>query len=170
MSTATERISWFPVPDESELPEELQGLFRAARERIGFVPNVFRAYSFRPERLSAWFAHFRLVMEGTPGLSEAEREMIAVVVSMANGCLYCLVAHGASLRVAWGDPVMADRITLDWRRARGPGRAAGRGPERAPARDLRARREGDEAPGRMRGGGPRRAARARARGRRRVGR
>jgi uncharacterized peroxidase-related enzyme len=119
MSTATERISWFPVPDESELPEELQGLFRAARERIGFVPNVFRAYSFRPERLSAWFAHFRLVMEGTPGLSDAEREMIAVVVSMANGCLYCLVAHGASLRQAWGDPVMADRITLDWRRAEG---------------------------------------------------
>jgi uncharacterized peroxidase-related enzyme len=119
MSTATERISWFPVPDESELPEDLQGLFRAARERIGFVPNVFRAYSFRPERLSAWFAHFRLVMEGTPGLSEAEREMIAVVVSMANGCLYCLVAHGASLRQAWGDPVMADRITLDWRRAEG---------------------------------------------------
>jgi uncharacterized peroxidase-related enzyme len=110
MSTATERISWFPVPDEHELPEDLQGLFRAARERIGFVPNVFRAYSFRPERLSAWFAHFRAVMEGTPGLSAAEREMIAVVVSMANGCLYCLVAH---------DPVMADRITLDWRRADG---------------------------------------------------
>jgi uncharacterized peroxidase-related enzyme len=119
MSTATERISWFPVPDEAELPEDLQGLFRAARERIGFVPNVFRAYSFRPERLSAWFAHFRAVMEGTPGLSAAEREMIAVAVSMANGCLYCLVAHGAALRNAWGDPVMADRITLDWRRADG---------------------------------------------------
>src|ERR671929_1244611 len=119
MDTSTERISWFPVPDESELPADLQGLFRAARERIGFVPNVFRAYSFRPERLSAWFAHFRSVMEGTPGLTEAEREMIAVVVSMANGCLYCLVAHGAALRAAWGDPVMADRITLDWRRADG---------------------------------------------------
>jgi uncharacterized peroxidase-related enzyme len=119
MTTSTERISWFPVPDEADLPEDLQGLFRAARERIGFVPNVFRAYSFRPERLSAWFAHFRLVMEGTPGVSEAEREMIAVVVSMANGCLYCLVAHGAALRQAWGDPVMADRITLDWRRAEG---------------------------------------------------
>jgi uncharacterized peroxidase-related enzyme len=110
MDTATQRISWFPVPDESELPADLQGLFRKARERIGFVPNVFRAYSFRPERLSAWFAHFRSVMEGTPGLSAAEREMIAVVV---------LVAHGAALREAWGDPVMADRITLDWRRADG---------------------------------------------------
>jgi uncharacterized peroxidase-related enzyme len=115
MSTATERISWFPVPEESELPADLQGLFRKARERIGFVPNVFRAYSFRPERLSAWFAHFRSVMDGTPGLPAAEREMIAVVVSMANGCLYCLVAHGAALREA----VMADRITLDWRRADG---------------------------------------------------
>jgi len=114
-----DRISWFPVPDEADLPPELQGLFRAARERIGFVPNVFRTYAFRPERLSAWFAHFRMLHEETPGLSAAEREMIAVVVSMANGCLYCLVAHGAALREAWGDPVMADRITLDWRRAEG---------------------------------------------------
>jgi uncharacterized peroxidase-related enzyme len=119
MATTTERISWFPVPDEAELPADLQGLFRAARERIGFVPNVFRTYAFRPERLSAWFAHFRLLHEPTPGLSGAEREMIAVVVSMANGCLYCLVAHGAALREAWGEPVMADRITLDWRRAEG---------------------------------------------------
>jgi len=119
MATRTERISWFPVPDEHELPADLQGLFRAARERIGFVPNVFRTYAYRPERLSAWFAHFRLLQEPTPGLSEAEREMIAVVVSMANGCLYCLVAHGAALREAWGDPVMADRVTLDWRRADG---------------------------------------------------
>ena len=119
MDPATDRISWFPVPDESDLPPELQGLFRKARERIGFVPNVFRTYAFRPERLSAWFAHFRLLHEETPGLSAAEREMIAVVVSMANGCLYCLVAHGAALREAWGDPVMADRITLDWRRADG---------------------------------------------------
>ena len=119
MDDAEDRISWFPVPDEADLPPELQGLFRAARERIGFVPNVFRTYAFRPERLSAWFAHFRKLHEETPGLSAAEREMIAVVVSMANGCLYCLVAHGAALREAWGDPVMADRITLDWRRAAG---------------------------------------------------
>ena len=119
MSTTTERISWFPVPDEADLPEDLQGLFAAARERIGFVPNGFRTYAFKPERLSLWFRHFRALHEGTPGLSAAEREMIAVVVSMANGCLYCLVAHGAALRETWGDPVMADRITLDWRRADG---------------------------------------------------
>ena len=110
-------ISWFPVPEESELPEALQGLFRKARESIGFVPNVFRAYSFRPERLSAWFNHYKLLHEPTDELSAAEREMIAVVVSMENGCLYCLVAHGAALREALRDPILADRITLDYRRA-----------------------------------------------------
>ena len=110
-------VSWFPVPEESELPEALQGLFRKARERVGFVPNVFRAYSFRPERLSAWFAHYRQLHEPTANLDAAEREMIAVAVSMANGCLYCLVAHGAALREALGDPILADRITLDHRRA-----------------------------------------------------
>jgi uncharacterized peroxidase-related enzyme len=84
---------------------------------VGFVPNVFRAYSYRPERLSAWFAHYRQLHEPTPNLDAAEREMIAVAVSMANGCLYCLVAHGAALREALGDPILADRITLDHRRA-----------------------------------------------------
>ena len=110
-------VSWFPIPEESELPEGLQGLFRKARESVGFVPNVFRAYSFRPERLSAWFAHYRQLHEPTENLDAAEREMIAVAVSMENGCLYCLVAHGAALRAALGDPIMADRITFDYRRA-----------------------------------------------------
>ena len=112
-----EPISWFPVPAVEDLPEDLQKLFRKAEERIGFVPNVFRVFSFRPARLSAWFAHFRLLHEPTEHLSAAEREMIAVAVSMANGCLYCLVAHGQALREALGDPVLADRITLDYQRA-----------------------------------------------------
>jgi uncharacterized peroxidase-related enzyme len=110
-------ISWFPVPDPAELPEDLQKLFAKAQERLGFVPNVFRAYSYRPERLRAWFTHFRMLHEPTDGLDAAEREMIAVAVSMENSCLYCLVAHGAALREALGDPVLADRITLDYRRA-----------------------------------------------------
>lgn len=110
-------MSWYPVPDEHELPEDLQGLFRKARESIGFVPAVFSAWSFRPERLRTWFAHFKSLHVPTEHLSVADREMIAVVVSMANGCLYCLVAHGAALRQALGDPVLGDRITLDWRRA-----------------------------------------------------
>jgi len=109
--------SWFPVPDEAELPADLQGLFEKARERLGFVPNVFRVYSFRPGRLSAWFAHFRQLHEPSDQLSVADREMIAVVVSSANGCLYCLVAHGAALREELGDPVQGERISYDWRRA-----------------------------------------------------
>jgi len=109
--------SWFPVPEEAELPAELRGLFAKARERLGFVPNVFRVYAFRPERLSAWFAHFRQLHQPTEGLSAADREMIAVVVSAANGCLYCLVAHGAALREELGDPVLGERVSYDWRRA-----------------------------------------------------
>jgi uncharacterized peroxidase-related enzyme len=112
-----EQISWFPVPGEDELPDNLRGLFNKAREKLGFVPNVFRTYSFRPERLSAWFAHYKQLHEPTANLSAAEREMIAVAVSMANGCLYCLVSHGAALREALGDPIQADRITLDYKRA-----------------------------------------------------
>jgi uncharacterized peroxidase-related enzyme len=109
--------SWFPVPDESELPSDLRGLFAKAREHLGFVPNVFRVYAFRPQRLSAWFTHFRALHEPTDGLTAADREMVAVVVSSANGCLYCLVAHGAALRVELGDPVLGERISYDWRRA-----------------------------------------------------
>ena len=115
--TAGDVGSLFPVPDESELPERLQGLFAKARERLGFVPNVFRTYSFRPDRLSAWFEHYRMLHEPTEHLGVAEREMIAVVVSAANRCLYCLVAHGAALREALDDPVLGERIAFDWRRA-----------------------------------------------------
>jgi uncharacterized peroxidase-related enzyme len=109
--------SWFPVPDERDLPSDLQGLFAKARERLGFVPNVFQVYAFRPPRLSAWFAHYRQLHEPTDGLTAADREMIAVVVSAANGCLYCLVAHGAALREHLGDPVLGERLSYDWRRA-----------------------------------------------------
>jgi uncharacterized peroxidase-related enzyme len=109
--------SWFPVPADEELPDGLRGLFAKARERLGFVPNVFRVYAFRPERLSAWFSHFRQLHEPTAHLDAADREMIAVVVSAANGCLYCLVAHGAALREELGDPVLGERISYDWHRA-----------------------------------------------------
>ena len=109
--------SWFPVPEERELPEDLRKLFAKARERIGFVPNVFRVYAFRPDRLRLWFAHFKALHEPTERLDAADRELIAVVVSSANRCLYCLVAHGASLREELGDPVLGERIAFDWRRA-----------------------------------------------------
>jgi uncharacterized peroxidase-related enzyme len=117
MTQHGETGSWFPVPDEADLPGDLRKLFAKARERLGFVPNVFRVYAFRPQRLSAWFTHFRLLHEPSEQLSAADREMIAVVVSSANGCLYCLVAHGAALRTEFNDPVLGERISYDWRRA-----------------------------------------------------
>lgn len=110
-------ISWYPVPEREELPEDLAKLFAKAEANLGFVPNVFQAFAFRPDRMRAWFGHFKQLHVASEHLSAADREMIAVVVSMANGCLYCLVAHGQALRQALGDPVLADRITLDWRRA-----------------------------------------------------
>jgi uncharacterized peroxidase-related enzyme len=115
--SASETGSWFPVPDEVDLPSDLRGLFAKARERLGFVPNVFRVYAFRPARLSAWFAHYRQLHQPSEHLSAADREMIAVVVSAANGCLYCLVAHGAALREELGDPVLGENVSYDWRRA-----------------------------------------------------
>ena len=87
-------ISWLPVPEETGLPDNLRNLFLKAREKIGFVPDVFKAYSFRPERLRAWFGHYKQLHEPTDDLDAAERQMIAIAVSMANGYLYCLVAQG----------------------------------------------------------------------------
>ncbi|MGH3321105.1 MAG: peroxidase-related enzyme [Streptosporangiaceae bacterium] len=115
---------FFPAPDESELPERLRKLFAKARQNLGFVPNVFRSYAYRPERFSAWFDHYKQLHEPTDNLSAADREMIAIVVSAANHCIYCLAAHGATLREELGDPVLGDRITFDWRRAGLDGRRA----------------------------------------------
>lgn len=112
-----ERISWLPVPDEASLDEDLKKLFAKAKQNLGFLPNVFAAYAFRPERFRRWFNHFREIMQGESQLTPAEREMISVAVSAENHCLYCLVAHGADLRQALGDPIQGDRITFDYRRA-----------------------------------------------------
>jgi uncharacterized peroxidase-related enzyme len=112
-----ERISWFPLANETELTDYQRQKFESATERLGFVPNVFRAFAWRPERFAKWRAHIEDLMEGTETLTAAEREMVAVAVSMSNGCLYCLTSHGWSLRHLLGDPVLGDRITLDYRRA-----------------------------------------------------
>ena len=100
-------ISLFPPGDESQLSPEIQALYGKCREKLGFVPNVFLAYQWRPSRLAAWLAHFDAVMEPTESLPSAEREMIAVAVSMANACSYCLVAHGYSVRKLTRDPSTA---------------------------------------------------------------
>ena len=115
--TVDEQFTWFPVASEDQYSDYQRKLFEKVTERFGFVPNVFRAYAWRPERFAKWFAHFNDLMKGTETLPAADREMISVAVSMANGCLYCLTAHGAALRELLGDPVLGDRITLDYRRA-----------------------------------------------------
>jgi uncharacterized peroxidase-related enzyme len=112
-----ERVSWLVLPTEESLDPDLQKMFAKAREKIGFVPNVFVGYAIRQPHFRHWFNHFRELMQGESKLSPAQREMISVVVSAENHCLYCLVAHGAELRMALEDPVLGDRITFDYKRA-----------------------------------------------------
>ncbi|HRW07616.1 MAG TPA: peroxidase-related enzyme [Caldilineaceae bacterium] len=112
-----ERVSWLVYPPEEELDADLRKLFAKARQNLGFVPNVFVTYMTRPGHFRHWFNHFRELMNGESELSQAEREMISVVVSAQNGCLYCLVSHGAELRRLLNDEVLGDRITFDYRRA-----------------------------------------------------
>ncbi len=112
-----DRISWFPIAERSTLSAETQTLFEQLEQKLGFVPNVFVAFAWRETRFNKWRAHFEDLMQPSPGLGKAEREMISVVVSMQNQCLYCLTAHGFALRALLKDPVKGDRITLDYRRA-----------------------------------------------------
>lgn len=113
----SERISWYPIAPRDSLAPETQALFAQLEEKLGFVPNVFLAYAWKGPRFDKWRAHFEDLMQPTPGLGKAEREMISVVVSMQNGCLYCLVAHGFAVRALFKDPVKGDRVTFDYRRA-----------------------------------------------------
>jgi len=113
----TERASWLVYQTEQELDPDLQKLFAKARQNLGFVPNVFVAYMTRPSHFRHWFSHFRELMTGESDLAQAEREMISVVVSAENHCLYCLVSHGGELRRLLADEVLGDRIVFDYRRA-----------------------------------------------------
>jgi uncharacterized peroxidase-related enzyme len=112
-----ERIAWLPVADGEPDDPDVRSLFERAREKLGFIPNVFKVFAARPEHFKKWRAHFNEVTIGESELTLAEREMIAVAVSAENHCLYCLTSHGAGLRQALGDQVLGDRITLDYRRA-----------------------------------------------------
>ncbi len=116
-TSGEERIAWLPVPEEATLDEDIRALFDRARTKLGFVPNVFRVYALRQEKFRRWRAFFNEVTIGESELTPAEREMIAVAVSAENHCLYCMVSHGATLRELLNDPVLGDRITLDYRRA-----------------------------------------------------
>jgi len=110
-------ISYFPIAERQHCSEALQKLYMDLEAALGFVPNVIRAFAWREPRFWKWWAHRNDLMTPSEGLSKAEREMVAVVVSAANDCLYCMTSHGYAVRVLLGDPVTAERITLDYRRA-----------------------------------------------------
>jgi uncharacterized peroxidase-related enzyme len=110
-------ISRFPVPALEDLPADVRARIEAVQERTGFVPNVFLALAHRPDEFRAFVAYHDAVMERDSGLSKAEREMIVVATSAANDCLYCVVAHGAILRVRAKDPLIADVIATNYRHA-----------------------------------------------------
>jgi uncharacterized peroxidase-related enzyme len=110
-------ISRLRVPDEAELPQDLQELFAATREKPGFVPNVYRALSLRPAALRGFLALYDALMTEEGGLSKAEREMIAVAVSAQNGCHYCLISHGAVLRIRAKSGPLADTVAANYRAA-----------------------------------------------------
>ena len=106
-------ISTFPVPDIADLPDDLRERIELIQSKTGFVPNVFLALAHRPDEMRAFMAYHDALMEGPSGLSKAEREMIVVATSGANNCLYCVVAHGAILRIRAKDPLLADQLAVD---------------------------------------------------------
>ncbi|MGO1118536.1 peroxidase-related enzyme [Rhodovibrionaceae bacterium A322] len=108
-------ISKMPVPPVEELDEGLQKFFRVCEEKLGLVPYVLQAYSYKQEKLNAFSAMYNDLMLGESGLSKLEREMIAVAVSSVNRCYYCLVAHGAAVRQLSGDPQLGEMLVMNYR-------------------------------------------------------
>ena len=109
--------SRFPVPDLAGLPEDMRSRILAVQEKAGFVPNVFLALAHRPAEFRAFFAYHDALMEKEGGLTKAEREMIVVATSGANQCQYCVVAHGAILRIRAKNPLVADQVAINYRKA-----------------------------------------------------
>ena len=110
-------ISRYPVPALQDLPEDIRDRILAVRDKSGFVPNVFLTLAHRPDEFRAFFAYHDALMEKEGGLTKAEREMIVVVTSNLNQCQYCVVAHGAILRVRAKNPLIADQVATNYRKA-----------------------------------------------------
>ena len=111
------RISRFPVPELADLPDDIRERILAVQEKSGFVPNVFLALAHRPDEFRAFFAYHDALMEKEDGLTKGEREMIVVATSGLNQCLYCVVAHGAILRIREKSPHLADQVATNYHNA-----------------------------------------------------
>ena len=110
-------VSRYPVPKLEDLPDDVRARIVGVQEKAGFVPNVFITLAHRPDEFRAFFAYHDALMLKEGGLSKAEREMIVVATSGANDCLYCIVAHGAILRIYAKNPLVADQIAVNYRKA-----------------------------------------------------
>ncbi len=110
-------VSRYPVPELSKMPQDIRERILAVQDKAGFVPNVFLALAHRPDEFRSFFAYHDALMEKKEGLSQAEREMIVVATSSANQCQYCVVAHGAILRIRAKNPLIADQVATNYRRA-----------------------------------------------------
>lgn len=110
-------VSRFPVPELKDMPEDIRNRIIAVQEKSGFIPNVFLTLAHRPDEFRAFFAYHDALMERDSGLTKAEREMIVVATSSANQCHYCVIAHGAILRIRTKNPHIADQIAVNYRKA-----------------------------------------------------
>ena len=112
-----ENISRFPVPDINSLPEDIKSRILEVQEKSGFVPNVFLALAYRPDEFRAFFSYHDALMNKESGISKGEREMIVVATSALNSCIYCVVAHGAILRIREKNSLIADQIATNYKKA-----------------------------------------------------
>ena len=110
-------ISRFPLTELQDLPQDIRLRIDEVQTKSGFVPNVFLVLARRPDEFRAFFAHHDALMEKQGGLTKAEREMIVVATSSANACQYCVVAHGAILRIRAKNPLIADQIAVNYLKA-----------------------------------------------------
>jgi len=107
-------VSRFPIPDLDALPDDVRSRIVAVHDKAGFIPNVFLAWAYRPEEFRAFFAYHDALLEKEGGLTKAEREMIVVTTSSLNHCHYCVIAHGAILRIRAKHPLLADQVAINY--------------------------------------------------------
>ncbi len=113
-----DHVSIFDIPDSGKLDEDMQAYFAVCEDKLGMVPNVLRTYSFNQDKLRVFSQLYNALMLAPSRLSKLEREMIAVVVSSANRCFYCLVAHGQAVRQLSGDPELGEMLVMNYRVAK----------------------------------------------------
>lgn len=117
MTQVSPPVSRFPVPQLKDMPDDIRSRIEAVQEKSGFIPNVFLTLAHRPDEFRAFFAYHDALMDKPGNLTKAEREMIVVATSSVNQCQYCVIAHGAILRIRSKNPLIADQVATNYRKA-----------------------------------------------------